>query len=147
MVEWSQAFGNIPIYLHEADRRWVQRDHANITYWEGAKKDLFGGLILHNLGGHFEGGSILHWPDGANKKGALLTGDIIQVVPDNKHVSFMYSYPNQVPLNATTVQEIAHKVDALNFDRIYGAWWGRNILSKAEEVVNKSVDRYIKAIK
>ena len=25
MVEWSNALGGVPIYLHEADRAWVQR--------------------------------------------------------------------------------------------------------------------------
>ena len=46
---------------------------------------------------------MLHWQDGAGGKGALLTGDIIQVVADRKHVSFMYSYPNYVPLSASAV--------------------------------------------
>ena len=41
---------------------------------------------------------MLHWAGGARGRGALLAGDIIQVVPDRKHVSFMYSYPNYVPL-------------------------------------------------
>jgi hypothetical protein len=47
---------------------------------------------------HFAGGTVLHWAGGAEGRGALLAGDIIQVVPDRKHVSFMYSYPNYVPL-------------------------------------------------
>jgi hypothetical protein len=25
MVDWSRAFGNVPIYLHAADRQWVMR--------------------------------------------------------------------------------------------------------------------------
>src|SRR6266581_664538 len=25
MVEWSRAFGGIPVYLHEADREWIMR--------------------------------------------------------------------------------------------------------------------------
>ena len=43
---------------------------------------------------------MLHWPAGANGKGALLTGDIIQVVQDRRYVSFMRSYPNLIPLGA-----------------------------------------------
>ncbi len=34
------------------------------------------------------------------EKGILLTGDIIQVVADERWVSFMYSYPNLIPLPA-----------------------------------------------
>ena len=26
MVEWSEAFGGVPIHLHEADRKWIMRD-------------------------------------------------------------------------------------------------------------------------
>jgi hypothetical protein len=32
---------------------------------------------------------VLHWARGAGGKIAVLTGDIIQVVPDRKHGSFM----------------------------------------------------------
>ena len=35
MVEWSRAFGSVPIYLHAADRRWVMRPDPAIEFWEG----------------------------------------------------------------------------------------------------------------
>src|SRR5204862_8119563 len=35
------------------------------------------------------GGQVLHWPAGD----ALLSGDIVQVIPDRAWVSFMYRYP------------------------------------------------------
>ena len=31
MVEWSLAFKNAVIYVHEADRSWVPRTHENVT--------------------------------------------------------------------------------------------------------------------
>jgi glyoxylase-like metal-dependent hydrolase (beta-lactamase superfamily II) len=94
MVEWSRAFAGVPIYLHAADRQWVMRPDQAIAYWEGESKPLDNGLTLVRCGGHFGGGTVLHWRGGSGGKGALLTGDIIQVVADRKHVSFMYSYPN-----------------------------------------------------
>jgi len=33
MVEWSERFGNVPIYLHADDRRWVVRPSRNIVFW------------------------------------------------------------------------------------------------------------------
>src|SRR4051794_20379266 len=30
MVEWSHAFGRVPVYLHEANRQWVMRPDAVI---------------------------------------------------------------------------------------------------------------------
>ena len=43
------------------------------------------------------------WPGGAGGAGALLSGDIVQVIPDRAHVGFMYSYPNLIPLPAAAV--------------------------------------------
>ena len=89
MAEWSQAFGGIPIYLHADDHQWVMRSDKDIIFWRGETNSLGDGLTLIRCGGHFEGGTVLHWPGGADGRGALLTGDIIQVVADRKHVSFM----------------------------------------------------------
>ena len=33
MVDWSEALGGIPIYLHESDRAWVQRKSPNLRFW------------------------------------------------------------------------------------------------------------------
>ncbi len=74
------------------------RKSSRIRFWEGTTLSLWDGLTLINCGGHFEGGAVLHWQAGANGKGALLTGDIIQVVQDRRYASFMRSYPNLIPL-------------------------------------------------
>jgi glyoxylase-like metal-dependent hydrolase (beta-lactamase superfamily II) len=145
MVEWSQAF-DAPIYIHEAERQWVMRPDPAITFWAGETRPLFDGLTLVRCGGHFEGGQVAHWPAGADDKGVLLTGDIIQVIPDTRYVSFMYSYPNLIPLPATTVQHIAAAVAPYDFDRIYGAWWPRVIPSDAYAAVRRSADRYVAAL-
>lgn len=34
MVEWADRF-DIPVYLHEADRRWVMRPSERIRFWSG----------------------------------------------------------------------------------------------------------------
>ena len=106
MVEWSETFGSVPIYLHADDRQWVMRPSANIVFWNGEREKLFGNLTLIRCGGHFAGGTVLHWADGEEGDGALLTGDIIQVVQDRRFVSFMWSYPNYIPLPASAVAHI-----------------------------------------
>lgn len=146
MLEWSKAFGDIPIYLHRADQEWVMRSDERLHFWKGDTYSLFDELTLIRAGGHFEGGTVLHWPSGAEEKGALLTGDILQVVADRKHLSFMYSYPNQIPLSAETVQQIANRLEDFTYDRIYGAFRNRNILQNAERAVEGSVKRYISAL-
>lgn len=146
MVEWSRAFGDVPVFLHAADRDWIMRPDPALELWEGPSRELWGGLRLVRCGGHFEGGAVLHWPAGAEGRGALLVGDILQVTMDRSHVSFMYSYPNLVPLDGPTVRGIASAVEPLSYDRIHGAWWGRRIPSDARRAVQRSVRRYLEAI-
>jgi hypothetical protein len=146
-VEWSRTFGGVPIYLHAADRQWVTRPDRAIQFWDGETMDLGGGLTLIRCGGHFEGGTVLHWAEGAGGRGALLTGDIIQVVPDRRWVSFMYSYPNYVPLNARAVERIVAAVEPFAFERIYGAFPGLTVREDGKAVVRRSADRYITAIR
>lgn len=145
MVEWSQAF-DAPIYLHAADAEWVMRPDPSIIYWEGETQELDGGLTLIRCGGHFKGGTVLHWPEGAGGKGALLTGDIINVVPDRRFVSFMYSYPNLIPLPPSAVRRIVAAVEPYRYDRIYSAWWDRVTPENAKQAVQRSAERYIAAI-
>lgn len=146
MVEWSRALGDVPIYLHAADGDWVMRPHSAIVFWQGETHELAPGLTLIRCGGHFPGGTVLHWAGGAGGKGALLTGDVIQVGLDRRTVSFMYSYPNYIPLNAESVRRIVQAVEPFEFDQIYGAWFGQNILRDAKGALRYSAGRYLAAI-
>ncbi len=145
MVEWSERF-DARIFLHTADHEWVMRESSRIQFWEGESLRLWDDLTLINCGGHFEGGTVLHWPAGANSKGALLTGDIIQVVQDRRFVSFMRSYPNLIPLGPTAVEHILRAIEPFPFDQIYGAWWKANVLSDAKAAVRSSAERYLRWI-
>ncbi len=144
MIEWSQAF-RAPIYLHAADRQWVMRPDAAVTFWDGETRELASGVTLIRCGGHFAGGTVLHWAQGAGGKGALLSGDIVQVGPDKK-VSFMRSYPDLIPLDASTVQHIADVLEPWPFDPIYGAWWDRMIATGGKQAMAYSVRRFIDAV-
>jgi glyoxylase-like metal-dependent hydrolase (beta-lactamase superfamily II) len=146
MVEWSQTF-DCPIYLHAADRRWVMRPDVAIKFWDGDTKEIGNGLTLIRCGGHFDGGTVLHWPEGADAKGVILSGDILQVVQDRRWVSFMYSYPNLIPLPASAVRRIFDTVEPFEFDRIYGAWWGKVVFRDAKAAVRRSAARYIHALR
>lgn len=143
MVAWSEAFDNAPIFIPAADRQWVMRSSPNIRFWDGDVLEILPGLSLLRLGGHFEGSTALYWPAGGVGKGALFTGDTITVVMDREWVSFMYSYPNLIPLPAATVQRMVDLLKGYPFDRIYGGWTGRNVMSGAQEKVERSAERYI----
>jgi len=145
VADWSAAFGDTPVYLHGDDAQWVTRPYPSIVPWRGDSYRLSDDVLLLRTGGHFAGGTVLHWRGGADGRGALLTGDIAMVAMDRRSVSFMYSYPNYIPLNAAAVRVIARAVEPLGFDRIYGAWWGKNIASGAKPAFDRSVQRYIAA--
>ena len=145
MAEWAECF-DAQIFLHTADREWVMRKSSRIQFWEGTRLPLWDDLTLINCGGHFEGGTVLHWPAGANGKGALLTGDIIQVVQNRRYVSFMRSYPNLIPLGPAAIQRILETVDPFPFEQIYGGWWQAKVRSDAKLAVTRSAERYLRAI-
>ena len=147
LVEWSHAFDNAPIYWHVDNHDWVMRPDPAFVFWTGELCELIGGLTLIRCGGHFPGSTVLHWPDGAEGRGALLVGDTMQVAQDRRHVSFMYSYPNMIPLNAKTVEQIARSVEPYDFDRIYGGWWDLIVKDDAKAAVKRSAERYINAIR
>jgi glyoxylase-like metal-dependent hydrolase (beta-lactamase superfamily II) len=146
MVEWSRAFGAAPIYLHVDDREWVMRSDPAIVFWEGDRLEIGDGLTLVRLGGHFAGAQVLHWAGGADGQGVLLAGDILQVVPDRRWVSFMYSYPNYIPLSAASVRRIAERLEPLPFAQVHGAWFDAVVREDAKGAVQRSVDRYLQAL-
>jgi hypothetical protein len=146
MVEWSHAFGNAPIRLHAANERWVMRPAPVIEYWDEESHTLDQSLDLYRCGGHFTGSTVLHWLEGAEGRGVLLSGDTIMVTSDLRHVSFMYSYPNYIPLSASVVDSIVEKVSPLKFDRMYSSFTGLVLSEDAKPAVHRSVKRYKKAI-
>ena len=105
MMSWSEAFGGVPIYLHADDREWVMHPHDAIQFWSGETHILAPGLTLIRSGGHFAGSTLLHDARGADGRGDLYVGDNLQVCQDRRYVSFMRSYPNYIPLNASAVRE------------------------------------------
>jgi glyoxylase-like metal-dependent hydrolase (beta-lactamase superfamily II) len=145
LIDWAERF-DAAIYLHAADRQWVMRPDERITFWSGETQTLPGDLTLVRLGGHFPGSSVLHWPGGADGKGALLTGDTIYTVSDRAWVSFMYSYPNLIPLPTRVVRRISDTIVPYRFDRLYSGFADRVVSTGASAAVQRSAERYIRAI-
>jgi len=145
MVDWARQFG-AAIYIHESDRHWVMRSDEQISFWTGEIMRLLDDVTLVRLGGHFPGSAVLHWQSGADGKGILFTGDTIQVVADRNWVTFMYSYPNLIPLPLSEIERIRDTIKNYNFERLYGGWFDRIIASDAHDAVLRSADRYIQAL-
>jgi len=145
MQDWARRF-DCPIHLHAADSEWVMRADPAICHWKGETLEIAEGLTLIRLGGHFPGGTVLHWTDAAEGRGALMSGDIVQVAADLSRVSFLWSYPNMMPLSAETVRRIAQTLGGWQFDRIYGAFPGRQVMSGGAQAVQRSAARYLELL-
>lgn len=145
VIEWSHAFDNAPVYLARADEQWITRPDPVVRLWAGTE-EVLPGVTLIQTGGHFEGSAVLHWAAGAEGRGVLLTGDSITVVQDKRYVTFMRSYPNQVPLPASMVRAIVDAVRPYEFDRLYGGWWFAVVPSDAKAAVERSAERYVRWI-
>ena len=146
MVEWAHAF-DAPVHLHAADRQWVMRPDPAIKFWDGETLTLAPGVTLIRCGGHFAGGTVLHWAQGGGGRGSLLSGDIVQVIPDRKFVTFMRSYPNMIPLSAPAVERIGAILEPYEYDVIHGAWFDRTIVRDGKAVVERSIVRYVAAVR
>jgi hypothetical protein len=142
MIEFAHAFG-APVYIHENDRQWVARPDDSVIFWGGDTREIGDGLTLINAGVHFDGGQVLHWAEDPEGRGALFSGDIFTVVADRRWVSFMYSYPNHIPERPRTIRRALSLMEPFQFDRVYGAWWRRNVGADGAAAVRRSAERYL----
>jgi len=145
MVEWSRAFHNAPIYIHEGNRVDVVQPDTAIHYWDGATVSPLEGIMLIHCGGHFLGSAVLHWQDGAEGRGVILTSDTIYIVADPRYATFMYSYPNDIPLPVSKVRRIMAAIEPFAFDRAY-AGFGAVMNTDAKAKINASAERYIRIL-
>lgn len=138
--QWAETF-DCPVYINRADEQWMFNKGPMIRFWEGLEQALWDGISIINTGGHFPGSSVLRVP-AFSKAGALLTGDSIYVAKSKKHLAFMYSYPNFIPLPAKELAEVLRRVEKIDFDTIYGGFEWQNLKDVAKTVFNSSVARY-----
>ena len=39
LVDWSRAFGDVPVHLHANDAKWVRQPDRRIKFWQGERFD------------------------------------------------------------------------------------------------------------
>ena len=142
MVEWAHAF-DCPILIHEDDREWIMRPRPGDRALErrAARGRTRADAAPARRPLRRRAGIAL-----GRERRTLLSGDIVQVIPDRSHVGFMYSYPNLIPLPPAAVREIARRLEPWDFETIVGAWWGRVVRSDGAAVVQRSAKRYVAAV-
>ena len=85
------------------DAAWLRAGpDAAVRTWLGTL-GVLPSVTLLQCGGHFPGSAVLHWADGADGRGVLLSGDTIFVTPGEDRVTFVWSAPNRLPLSEAAV--------------------------------------------
>jgi hypothetical protein len=141
MNEWAGVF-DCPVYIHQLDEPWIYNKGERISLWEGREKELWDGMKLINVGGHFPGSSILQVPF-LSDKGAILCGDTFYVSPSKRHAAVMYSYPNRIPLPVGEVARIRAQMLTIQFDSLYGFYDYQNVYGNAKELIVSSLEKYV----
>ena len=70
----------------------------------------------------------------------------MHVAGDRRHVSFVHSVPNHIPMHPDHVEGIRRRLADLPIDDIYGFTWGLNILGDARAALDASFDRHLHAV-
>lgn len=141
MNKWAEIF-DCPIYIHQSDEQWVFNKGHRVSLWAGREKELWEGIKIINVGGHFPGSSILHLPF-LSPKGVVLCGDTFYISPSKKHMAAMYSYPNRIPLAIEETRRIKDLMMDLEFDTMHGFYADQNVYLDAKVILEDSMNRYI----
>lgn len=140
MKTWSKTF-DCPVFIHQKDEDYIVDKFEKIQLWKKKKLLLWEDLKLINLGGHFEGGSVLLIQN-MTSKGCMLCSDILQISLSRKFIAMMYSYPNNIPLPLSEIKRIKNRLEELGFDTLYGAFLHQNLTENVKEILAKSIARY-----
>ncbi|MHA4809738.1 MBL fold metallo-hydrolase [Flavitalea flava] len=140
MNDWAEVF-DCPIYIHQDDEPWIVNKGKQISLWKGGEKELWDGMKLIHVGGHFPGSAILQVPF-LSAEGSIFCGDTLVLSPSKKHLSVMYSYPNRIPLPLHEVKRIKKLLGTISFDTYYGYESTQNVYGKVKEILEESFKRY-----
>jgi len=130
-LEWARIF-QCPVYTSKADEEWLNRKdvHGLRKFIEGTTS-IIDGVTAIQAGGHFDGSLILHW----EKK--IFIADTMMTVPSGFYhkdrlpgtttFSFMWSYPNMIPLPPSKIYGIWNALKPFEFEESYGGFPGQNV--------------------
>lgn len=141
MNDWAETF-NCSIYIHKKDAPYIANFGNRVLLWEGNEKIVWDDLKLINIGGHFDGSSVMIISS-MSKDGTMLTGDTMYLSLSKKHFAIMYSYPNRIPLPISEIKRIKERLNAISFDTIYGFYSYQNVIGNAKEILKISFERYL----
>jgi len=140
MNDWAEIF-ECPVYIHQNDEEHAMVKGKHIHFWQGDEMELWDGMKIMLVGGHFAGSSILHVPF-LSKEGTIICGDSLFLSPSKKHFSVVYSSPNRMPLPLDEMKRVKKRFDSIPFDAFYGYIRIQNLTENVKEILEISMNRY-----
>ncbi|XPS93240.1 hypothetical protein M3J09_002602 [Ascochyta lentis] len=136
-LEWAAQF-SCPVYVASDDAEWLNRaDKNGARRWIKGTESVIPGVTAVQCGGHFDGSCVLHW------ERKLFIADTMMSVPSGFYnaaqpaadpkttaFSFMWSYPNMIPLPPSKIHGIWKALKPFDFDTTYGGFPGQNVTRK-----------------
>ena len=141
MQDWAAAF-DAPVHLHAADRRWIVRPDPAIRLWDG---DACRSCPASRWCGSAATSPAARCCTGRRARTAPARSSPAtssRSRPGAHRVSFLWSYPNMMPLPAATVRRLLARLAPWRYQRIYGAFAGQDVLGDARTIVARSGARY-----
>lgn len=159
-VQWAETF-NCDLYISAEDEEWLgnRGDGQRLKLWKGQRLSLpspvksqdESDIIAVKTGGHFPGSLVLWWK--SVKK--LFIADTIMLVPSGLYTvnrppgtssfSFMWSYPNFIPLPPDAIHDIWKAIQDLDFEDAHGAFPGQDTRGNSKERILESAKIVVKA--
>ncbi|TLD25930.1 hypothetical protein E2P81_ATG09587 [Venturia nashicola] len=141
-LEYASAF-SCPVYVSSDDSEWLSR--ADLTGLRTPlvtrSTEIIPGITAIKAGGHFPGSLLLHVKTSTGGN-ALMLADTIMTVPSGiYHIarpkgttsySFMWSYPNMIPLNPDDIAGIWSAIKPYKFVRTFGGFMGQDVRGDAD---------------
>lgn len=140
MNDWAEVF-NCPVYIHQNDEEHIMVKGNHIRLWQGDEMELWDGMKIMLIGGHFAGSSILHVPF-LSGEGTIICGDTLFLSPSKKHFSAVYSSPNRMPLPLDEMRRLKKRFDSIPFDAFYGYIRTQDLRENVKEIFETSMKRY-----
>lgn len=149
-LEWAKTF-NCPVYTSLADQEWLSRkDPYGLRKLIEGNTKIVEGVTAVQCGGHFDGSLVLHWD------GKLFIADTMMSVPSGIYhegrppgtssFSFMWSYPNMIPLPPSKIHDIWKALKPFEFTATYGGFPGQNVQrSDLKQAVLESMKIFVKS--
>ncbi|KAI5478499.1 hypothetical protein MNV49_005027 [Pseudohyphozyma bogoriensis] len=135
---WARAL-ECKIYASKLDKEWWMRKETVdevVEWFETPTLKLGDHATMILCGGHFPGSCVTHI-EREGRGGLLCVADTLMLGWSSviRQVSYMYSYPNFIPLPPNEIVHIWNCIKDYSFDDAYGAWIIRRIVGGAKKEV------------